>query len=327
VVPDSLPVMLSWKGGDPDPGSKVQYTVYLDTGFPPLSIHSVGLGDSSLNLSDLKAGATYFWKVIAFDGMDRVEGPVRSFTVKAPEPLAIQPSKAFPEVYPLVLVPKGVYRREDGRSIQVGPFFLGKYEVTQAEYQKHAGRNPSYRLNDSLPVDRVTWEEAESFCRETGGRLPTEAEWEYAARAGNATSFYWGSEPPGDYAWYRDNSDNRTQKVGLKKPNPWGLHDMAGNVFEWVQDWYGDYNSADLDHPKGPAAGTAKVIRGASWYSESGSLSLTARYNNRPGFRNFKVGFRCAKDPERTSFNAPAAAPLAAKSPEPAAKPELSLPK
>jgi formylglycine-generating enzyme required for sulfatase activity len=200
-----------------------------------------------------------------------------------------------------VFVPKGAFRREDGKMVQVGPLFMGKYEVTQGEYEKITGRNPSYRLQDSLPVDRVTWDEADAFCRETGGRLPTEAEWEYAARAGSATAYYWGDGDPGQYAWYRDNSDDRTQKVGLKKPNAWGLHDMAGNVFEWVQDWYADYDSTELDHPKGPAAGTAKVIRGASWYSEAASLNLSARFNNRPGFRNFKVGFRCARDVEHTA--------------------------
>ncbi|GEM_PF-1634392 len=324
VLSDSLPVMLSWKGGDPDAGAKVQYTVYLDTRYPPLSIRSGAQSDSSLGLSDLKPGTTYYWKVIASDGFERSEGPVRTFSIKTPEPAMPQVSKAFPALYPVVFVPKGTYRREDGRLIQVGPFFLGKFEVTQGEYQGFTGRNPSYRLQDSLPVDRVTWDEAETFCRETGGRLPTEAEWEYAARAGNAASFYWDQDAPGDYAWYRDNSDNRTQKVGQKKPNAWGLHDMAGNVFEWVQDWYGDYNAVDLDHPKGPSTGTARVIRGASWYSESGSLSLTARYNNRPGFRNFKVGFRCAKDPERTSFNEAVPSPLAAKSPEPVSRPDLS---
>ncbi|MEO6095349.1 MAG: SUMF1/EgtB/PvdO family nonheme iron enzyme [Fibrobacteria bacterium] len=313
VVSDSLPVVLAWKGGDPDLGAKVQYTVYLDTRFPPLAIRNSGLTDTALSLSDLKPGATYFWRVVSSDGLDRSEGAVRSFTLKAPEPAMQQVPKPFADAYPLVPVPKGTYHREDGRIITVGPFFIGKYEVTQAEFQKFTGRNPSYRLQDSLPVDRITWEEADAFCRETGGRLPSEAEWEYAARAGNAESFYWGAENAGDYAWYRDNSDNRTQKVGMKKPNSWGLYDMAGNVFEWVQDWYGDYNVVDLDHPKGPPDGTARVIRGASWYSESGSLSLTARYNNRPGFRNFKVGFRCAKDPERTSFNEPVPSPLAAK--------------
>ncbi|MDB5051786.1 MAG: hypothetical protein JWO30_4857 [Fibrobacteres bacterium] len=323
VVSDSLPVVLSWKGGDPDAGAKVQYAVYLDTKFPPLSIRVSGLTDSALSLPDLKPGTTYFWKVVSSDGLDRSEGLVRTFTTKSLEPAVPQVPKAFASLYPVVYLPKGSFRREDGRLIQVGPLFLGKYEVTQTEYEKVTGRNPSYRLQDSLPVDRITWEEAESYCRETGGRLPSEAEWEYAARAGNSASFYWGTENPGDYAWYRDNSDNRTQKVGLKKPNAWGLHDMAGNVFEWVQDWYGDYSPADLDHPKGPAAGTAKVIRGASWYSESGSLSLTARYNNRPGFRNFKVGFRCAKDPEHTAFTEPAST-LAGKSTELAARPDVS---
>ena len=323
IVPDSLPVVLTWKGGDPDAGTKVQYTVYLDSKYPPLSIRSSGGSDTSMSLSDLKPGTTYFWKVIASDGLDRSEGAVRSFATKSPEPPMPQPSKAVPELYPLAYVPKGGFRREDGRMVQVGPFFLGKFEVTQTEYEKVTGRNPSYQLQDSLPVDRVTWEEADSFCRETGGRLPTEAEWEYAARAGNTSSFYWGTENPGDYAWYRDNSDNRTQKVGLKKPNAWGLHDMAGNVFEWVQDWYGDYNPAEVDHPKGPATGTAKVIRGASWYSESSSLSLSARYNNRPGFRNFKVGFRCAKDPERSaSLETPADWP--GKSTQLASRPDVS---
>jgi hypothetical protein len=327
MLPDSLPVGLAWKGGDADAGAKVEYSVYLDTRFPPLALKAGGLADTALVLHDLKPGITYWWKVVASDGIDRSEGPARSFTLSAPPEPVIEPAKGYPEFYPLVFVPKGAFRRQDGRMIQVGPLFLGKYEVTQAEFYKHTGRNPSYRLQDSLPVDRVTWEEADGFCRETGGRLPTEAEWEYAARAGSGSSFYWGTESPRDYAWYRDNSDNRTQKVGLKKANAWGFHDMAGNVFEWVQDWYGDYNQVDLDHPKGPAAGTARVIRGASWYSESGSLSLSSRYNNRPGFRNFKVGFRCARDPERSASGAIWADPagsLAGKTADAAPRPDVS---
>ncbi len=326
LVPDSVPLLLSWKGGDPDAGAKVQYSVYLDTKFPPLVLRAGNLIDSVLSISDLKPGTTYYWKVIASDGLDHSEGPVRSFSTKSLEPVLPQPPKGIPAYYPLVFVPKGSYRRDDGRLVKVGPLFLGKYEVTQTEFEKFTGRNPSYRLQDSLPVDRVTWEEADAFCRETGGRLPTEAEWEYAARAGSASTFYWGVESPKDYAWYRDNSENRTQKVGSKKPNGWGLYDMAGNVFEWVQDWYGDYSQVEVDHPKGPGAGTAKVIRGASWYSESGSLSLTARYNNRPGFRNFKVGFRCAQDPDRTAgaaWDDPTSA-LAGKSTDLSLKPDVS---
>ena len=329
-VADSV-VTLTWRGGDPDPGSKVLYTVIVDTRSPPLAVQSASATDTSLELLGLTPGHTYYWKVIASDGIERTESPVHSFTIKAaPEPEA-EPSKE-PGLGPLVLVPKGTYRRLDGKLVLVGPFFLGKTEVTQKDYEKLTGKNPSYRYYDSLPVERVTWDEAQAFCQETGGRLPTEAEWEYAARAGTTANYYWGneSENAGDYAWYRDNSENHTQKVGLKKPNAWGLHDMAGNVFEWVQDWYGDYSPTDLDHPRGPSAGTAKVIRGASWYSEASNLSLSSRYSNRPGFRNFKVGFRCAKDVESAVFGAAGADPapaLASKagesSPSQAPKPAL----
>lgn len=297
VVPNAAPV-LTWRGGDSDPGGKVLYTVYLDNRFPPLATRAYGITDTTLGLSDLKPGVTYFWKVVASDGKESSEGPVRAFTVKA-LPESVQPVK--PQGYPMVAVPKGSFHRDDGKEIQVGPFLMGRYEVSQSEFERTMGRNPSYRLQDSLPVERVTWEEAETFCQEMGGRLPTEAEWEYAARAGSSTQFYWGSGNPADYAWFRENSEDRTQKVGQKKPNGWGLHDMAGNVFEWTRDWYGDYSAVSLDHPRGPETGVAKVIRGASWYSESDNLGLGSRYNNRPAFRNFKVGFRCVKDTDPMS--------------------------
>jgi formylglycine-generating enzyme required for sulfatase activity len=314
VLPGTAAV-LAWKGGDPDPGAKVQYAVFLDTRFPPLAQRAAGLPDTSLSLSDLKPGTTYYWKVVASDGRDVTEGPVRAFTMRAPAPVA-PAAPALPAVkprgYPMVAVPRGTYLREDGKEIAVGPFQIGKYEVSQREFERATGRNPSYRLNDSLPVERVTWEEAETFCKDMGGRLPTEAEWEYAARAGSTTPYYWGNANPAEYAWFRENSGDRTQKVGQKKPNDWGLHDMAGNVFEWVQDWYGEYSPASVDHPHGPENGAAKVIRGASWYSESASLGLGARYSNRPAFRNFKVGFRCAKDPEPAAGIPVGASPLPA---------------
>jgi hypothetical protein len=326
VLPDSQGVILSWRGGDPDPDAKPQYSVYLDTRYPPLTLRAANLGDTSLALTDLKPGVTYWWKVVSSDGPDRSEGSVRSFTLRPPRMQAPQPAKGIES--PLAFLPKGFFRREDGKLVQVGPLFLGKYEVTQGEYEKIAGRNPSYHLQDSLPVDRVTWEEADAFCRETGGRLPTEAEWEYAARAGTASPYYWGDADARDYAWFRENSEDRTQKVGLKKPNAWGLHDMAGNVFEWVQDWYGEYEPSGIDHPKGPVAGTAKVIRGASWYSEAPSLGLSARFNNRPGFRNYKVGFRCARDVERTASSSwpDPATVLARKAADAPSRPEASVP-
>ena len=295
IVPDS-PILLTWKGGDPDLGAKVSFTVLVDTRSPPVAMQASGIADTALELAGLELGQRYYWKVIASDGIDRTESPVRTFFLKARVPVAKSEAAKKVADIPFILVPKGSYHRDDGSTVQVGPFFLDKTEVTQGQFQKVVGKNPSYRFHDSLPVERVTWEEAEGYCQETGGRLPTEAEWEYAARAGDSNNYYGGDKHRGEYAWYRENSNNQSQKVGLKKPNAWGLHDMSGNVFEWVQDWYADYAPQDVDHPKGPATGTAKVIRGASWYSEAPNLELSARYNNRPGFRNFKVGFRCAKD-------------------------------
>ena len=326
MVQDSV-LALTWKGGDPDVGGKVTYDLYLDTRFPPLRIFAGSLGDTVLKVGELRPATLYYWKVVAFDGMERTEGTVRSFTYRPrtiPEPGS---PKAGPFPYPMAFVPKGSFQRDDGKLVQVGPFLMGKFEVTQAEFQKVLRRNPSYRLQDSLPVERVTWDEAEEYCRETGGRLPTEAEWEYAARGGNTAAYYWGKEDPKDFAWYRENSENRSQKVGLKKPNGWGLHDMAGNVFEWVQDWYGEYSPRELDHPRGPASGVSKVIRGASWYSEPNTLSLMARFSNRPGFRNFKVGFRCMREVEGLSSQAAPADPLAAKEPESHLKPSGAKPK
>lgn len=298
-------VTLVWKGGDPDANTnanaKITYAVFLDAQNPPLNVQASGLLDTSLKVSGLILGHTYYWKVIAFDGIDRSESVIHSFTLK-PKPI-VKPEATVEQNNPIslgayVFVPKGSFRRDDGKVVLVGPFLLGKTEVTQIEFQKKMGSNPSYRYLDSLPVERVTWEEAKNYCEEAGARLPTEAEWEFAARAGSRENFYWGKDKADEYAWYRDNSNSRTQKVGLKKPNALGLHDMAGNVFEWVQDWYGDYSETDLDHPHGPATGSAKVIRGASWYSEAENLNLSSRYSNRPSFRNFKVGFRCAKEAE-----------------------------
>jgi formylglycine-generating enzyme required for sulfatase activity len=180
----------------------------------------------------------------------------------------------------MVLVPGGQLRGKNGQLKTLPAFFLQATEVTQGDFRKVMGANPSYHLRDELPVERVLWNEASQYCQEIGGRLPTESEWEYSARAGSNSRYFWGNARPSEYAWYRENSNNQTQPVGSLKPNPFGLYDMAGNVFEWVNE----------------NAGETKVIRGASWYSEAANLDLSARFFNRPGFRNFKVGFRCAQD-------------------------------
>ncbi|NIP99470.1 MAG: SUMF1/EgtB/PvdO family nonheme iron enzyme, partial [Nitrospinaceae bacterium] len=114
----------------------------------------------------------------------------------------------------------------------------------------------------------ISWEEANEFCTRQGTRLPTEAEWEYAARAGSQTLYPWGDEIDGDYVWYLGNSIRRLPPVGTKKPNAWGLHDMIGSVWEWVADWYSDhyYENSPVDSPQGPRDRTSwHVIRGGSW--------------------------------------------------------------
>ena len=190
-------------------------------------------------------------------------------------------------------------------------FWLGKCPVTQEEYQSVTGDNPSgfKKVGPRAPVEDVSSEDAAAFCRKLTElaslagraktfqcRLPTEAEWEYACRAGTTTQFSFGDSPSdlGDYAWYGKNSGMQTHPVGQKQPNPWGLYDMHGNVWEWCQDWYGPYPKGPLTDPTGPASGEYRGLRGGSWFfSAPATLSSSFRNNNPPGLRNNFNGFRC----------------------------------
>jgi formylglycine-generating enzyme required for sulfatase activity len=151
-------------------------------------------------------------------------------------------------------------------------FYLGKYEITQEQWKAVMGRNPSYRPGPNRPVELITWESVQTFVHrlnQAAGhslyRLPAEAEWEYAARAATTTRWSFGDDESllGDYAWYLSNNDPEGPKeVGLKQPNPWGLYDMHGNVWEWVQDWHGEYTHASQVDPAGPVSGTHRIVRG-----------------------------------------------------------------
>lgn len=179
-------------------------------------------------------------------------------------------------------------------------FWLGKYEVTQKQWQSVMGANPSYFKGDNLPVEIVSWNDCQEFARKVndaarrqfggGARLPTEAEWEYACRAGTSDA-YSGTGRLDDMGWYSDNSGSKTHAVGQKRANGWGFHDMHGNVFELCQDWYGDYGGNSTD-PLGPASGDSRVLRGGGWRGYARLCRSASRRGFNPGYRSNRCGFR-----------------------------------
>ena len=180
------------------------------------------------------------------------------------------------------------------------PFYMGATEVTQAQYEAVMGVNPSFNKGATNPVEMVVWDDAAEFCKKLSAktrqavRLPTEAEWEYACRAGTDTAFSFGDDESasGDYAWHKGNSGGTTHPVGQKKPNPWGLSDMHGNVWQWCADWYGDYPGGAATDPQGPASGTARVLRGGSWNYAAHDCRCVTRGGNSPEGRFIDFGFR-----------------------------------
>ena len=183
------------------------------------------------------------------------------------------------------------------------PFYLGKYEVTQKQWEAVMGNNPSKFKGPDLPVERVSWNDAQEFIKRLNAmeghkryRLPTEAEWEYAARAGSETAYSFGDsvESLKNYAWYKANSGMKTHPVGKKRPNPWGLYDMHGNVWEWVGDWFGKKQYADGSavDPVGPDKGKDRVLRGGSWDYVAKYCRSSHRDYDKPTLTVSNDGFR-----------------------------------
>lgn len=190
------------------------------------------------------------------------------------------------------------------------PFYLGKYEVTQAQWQAVMGENPSQFKGTNHPVDNVSWDDSQIFMQKLGERikggtvqLPTEAQWEYACRAGGGTEYSYGNDAAalGEYAWFHGNSGAASHPVGQKRANSWGLYDMHGNVCEWCADWYaGGYPAGEATDPSGASSGDARVLRGESWVSTGETLRSAYRVGTPPEYRNSHVGLRVAFIPQAT---------------------------
>ena len=182
-------------------------------------------------------------------------------------------------------------------------FYLGKYEITQAQWKCLMEENPSTDTGDNLPVNRVSWEEAQEFIKRLNAlhqtdkfRMPTEAEWEYAARAGTQSPNYiseeFDEEALLDHAWFRNNSEGELHPVGQLQPNPWGLYDIFGNVWEWTQDWYApEYPDQEQIDPTGPEQGEEKVYRGASWMARVDYMRAADRGKFTPDQKRNTGGF------------------------------------
>ena len=222
----------------------------------------------------------------------------------------------------MVLIPPGTYtmgcsasnadgcRNDESPTHQVtltNAFYLSRTEVTQAQWVAKMGSNPSYFPGDtSRPVERVSWNDIQPFCTNNGLRLPTEAEWEYAYRAGTTTAFHGmpgylngtnDDNQLGTIAWFGSNSGNQTRPVAGKAANGFGLYDMSGNVWEWCQDWYGTYASGAQTNPTGPGSGSYRVVRGGSWANFSYLCRASYRGSYSPDIRVRYAGFRVARTP------------------------------
>lgn len=186
-------------------------------------------------------------------------------------------------------------------SVTLDSYYIAETEVTQAQWYAVMRTNTSsYHIGDNYPVESVTWYEAQEFCEKlselTGKKyvLPTEAQWEYAARGGKKSKGYKysGSNTINDVAWYYDNSGAETHSVKQKQPNELGIYDMSGNVWEWCSDWYGSYSSSSQTNPTGPSSGSGRVLRGGSWSSSASNCRVERRNFSNPSDHGSNYGFR-----------------------------------
>ncbi len=328
-------VTLSWDSYDPD-GDTMTYDVYFDTNANPMTKVSSSQRENKLAGTDLSYNTTYYWKVVVKDSNGATtEGPVWSFSTKDLNPemvLVEKGSFTMGDTWGY-----GCDNEKPTHEVNLTyDFYIGKYETTFNEYNAFCEATGKSSADDenwgrgNRPVINVSWNDAIAYCnwlsekdklpkaydnngnlldkdgsittdpsKVVGYRLPTEAEWEYTARGGNKSKGYEysGSANVGDVAWYRDNSDDKTQEVGKKAPNELGIYDMSGNVWEWCSDWYdgGYYTKSPTTNPYNSTVGSYRVFRGGSWsYSAPGTLVADRSYIVPFGKRG-DVGFRIAR--------------------------------
>jgi len=185
----------------------------------------------------------------------------------------------------------------------VSSFFISKYEVTQGQWKTIMSSNPSFNdlCGDNCPVEQVSWNDAQQFIKTLNSkingsyRLPTEAEWEYAARSGGKHEKFSGGDDVNSVAWYKGNSNNKIHPVGQKQPNSFGIYDMSGNVFEFVNDYMDKYPSDSQQNPQGPATGKNRVVRGGGWSAPDKFVEVTMRGGSKPTDSSKLLGFRLVK--------------------------------
>jgi len=216
----------------------------------------------------------------------------------------------------MVLIPAGSFEmgdasaeNDDERPVHKvtirRPFYLGKYEMTQEQWRTLMGVNPAGFPGTNHPADNVNWEDCQALVKKLNEKfagqglkfsLPTEAQWEYACRAGTGGAYSCPGKSPGDYAWTKDNAEDRPHAVGQKKPNPWGLYDIHGNLFEWCADWYAAdyYARSPADDPTGPEKGANRVLRGGSWDYRAPFSRSAYRLWSPPSYRCATYGCRVA---------------------------------
>ena len=271
---------------------------------------SVSGNSLAVTATGLKAETKYYYRIIIDTGSVTFESETRTFeTLKTIFSLTVNGV-----IFEMVYVEGGTFdmgaTTEQGsdaesdekpvHSVTLDGYYIGKCEVTQELWEAVMGSNPSHFKGAQKPVESVSWNDCQEFVSRLNSltgknfRLPTEAEWEYAARGGNKSLHYKysGSDNIDEVAWYNNNSGRSTHAVGTKSPNELGIYDMSGNVWEWCSDWYGGYSAGAQTNPQGPSSGSYRVLRGGSWINYAGICRVSIRSYDDHGNSNINFGLR-----------------------------------